>query len=215
MADATSSLRGHRPRPSRPHATRRYAAPAAWIWSHRPVAIAPASTASPSASRSAPCPTITTLGASSTAPCSLFSHPAQGGPVGAHMRVVIGQVRGITDQAHSRPATPGLADAGVQHRRFVARVGADQHDIFCAVDLLDRRCAHIGQNGCPQAASPHRYGIRRYRPAPRSAVSAHKRPRPAPDRPPDPPTFLPFIAAAAAPSASGQLAGRSLPFSRI
>ena len=58
---------------------------------------------------------------------------------------VIGQVRRRSHQRHTCAQRPGLADAGVQHRRFRSRVGADQHNGFRRVDILDPRGADIGR----------------------------------------------------------------------
>ena len=63
----------------------------------------------------------------------------------ADMHIVIGQVDRLTDQPDRGAAQPGLADAGVQHRRLVARVGADQLDHLRVVDILDPGGADIGR----------------------------------------------------------------------
>ncbi len=105
------------------------------------------------------------------------------------------------------PCSPGLADAGVQDRRLEARVGADQQDRL-------RRCRYPRSapcrhrpNGCPRAASRRPCGIRPCRPALRSACFSAKAASTGTRSPTRPATVLPFIAAAAAASASGQLTG--------
>ena len=65
--------------------------------------------------------------------------------VGADVFVIIGQIRSGADQPHIGTLQPGLADTGVQNRRFVARVGADQQDRLRHIDILNRRSAHIGR----------------------------------------------------------------------
>ena len=57
----------------------------------------------------------------------------------------IGQISGRTDPPHRGTSRPRLADAGVEHRRFLTRVRPDQKDHLRFVDILDPRIANIGR----------------------------------------------------------------------
>ena len=75
----------------------------------------------------------------------MFGQLVERRAIRAHMHVIIGQIRRRTDQGDIGAFGPCLADPRVQHRRLVARVGADQHDIFRVINVFDRRRAHIGR----------------------------------------------------------------------
>ena len=64
---------------------------------------------------------------------------AQRSRTGAQVLVVVGEIRRFADDADVRAAQPSLADARVQHRRFEARVRADQQDRVGFVDAGDGR----------------------------------------------------------------------------
>ena len=64
---------------------------------------------------------------------------------GAEIIVAVGQVGLLADDADQAIALqPALADAGVEHRRFEARIRADDHDRVGLVDAGDRRIEQIG-----------------------------------------------------------------------
>ena len=67
---------------------------------------------------------------------------------GAEIDVSVSQIGLFADDADQAVALqPALADAGVEHRRFAARVRADDHDRVGLVDAGDRRIEEIGRRG--------------------------------------------------------------------
>ena len=66
---------------------------------------------------------------------------------GAEMLIRIGEVGLRPDQADGKMPLrlpPALQDAGIEHRRFEARIGADEQNCVGMVDALDRRVEQIG-----------------------------------------------------------------------
>ena len=64
---------------------------------------------------------------------------------GAEVLVGIGEVGRLADEADPDVAlAPALADAGIEHRRFVARVGADDEDRVGLLDAGDGRVEDVG-----------------------------------------------------------------------
>ncbi len=70
--------------------------------------------------------------------------PLQGGATVTSMMIIIGQINRLTNQNHIGPAAPCLTNARVQHRRFIARIGADQQDTLGRINILDQSRADIG-----------------------------------------------------------------------
>ena len=106
---------GHRAHmPARRRGPPPCARPAGPSPSRPPIRIAWARTDAPSASRSAPCPTITRLSTPSAVSCAASNLRRQRGPVGAQMRIVVGQIHRFADQRNLGPLYPRLADARVQ-----------------------------------------------------------------------------------------------------
>ena len=67
---------------------------------------------------------------------------------GAEIVVSISEIGLDTDQADGQTAlalADTLEDAGIQHRRLVARIGADQQDRVGLLDAFDRRVEQIGR----------------------------------------------------------------------
>ena len=65
---------------------------------------------------------------------------------GAEIVVSISEIGLDTDQADGQTAlalADPLEDAGIQHRRLVARIGADQQDGVGLLDAFDRRIEQI------------------------------------------------------------------------
>ncbi len=59
---------------------------------------------------------------------------------GAEIGVIIGEIGMLTDDTDLETAgAPALADAGIEHRRFLARIGADDHETIGFVDPRDGR----------------------------------------------------------------------------
>ena len=90
------------------------------------------STAAPSAAARAPWPTMIAGFLAAFKRLGEVALPWRGPPARpgrAQVVVVVGQVGLLADDADSqRAGQPALADAGVQHRRFEARIGPDQQD---------------------------------------------------------------------------------------
>ena len=80
--------------------------------------------------------------AKSWLPLAICSSAAMSVPSCSHR---IGQIHGRPDIGDLHAAgQPGLADAGIQHRRFPARIGADQQDGVGRFDAGDGRIEQIG-----------------------------------------------------------------------
>ena len=65
---------------------------------------------------------------------------------GAEVIALVGQVGLFAEDARQHAALqPALADARVEHRRFAARIRADDEDRVRLVDARDRRIEQIGR----------------------------------------------------------------------
>ena len=85
-------------------------------------------------------------------PLLAVGHILQGLRAGAQVVAGIGEVGPLADEADDEAAlAPALADAGIEHGRFQARVGADEQD---GVGLLD-----AGDGGVEQIAGAAEPGI--------------------------------------------------------
>ena len=85
----------------------------------------------PSSRASTPSPTtiigFSALRSASAISLSFLNRPFKRVWSGTEMLIVISQVRGFADDADFQIIPqPGLADAGIPDRRFLARIGADQ-----------------------------------------------------------------------------------------
>ncbi len=71
----------------------------------------------------------------------------QGFRPGAEIVVFVGEIGLLADDANREsPGAPALADAGIEHRRFAARIGADDQQ---SVGALDAGNGRIEQVACP------------------------------------------------------------------
>ena len=99
---------------------------------------------------------------------------------GAEMLVVVGQVGRVADHADRQIAgAPALADAGVEHRRFEARIGADDQDRVGLLDAGDGRVEEVAgaaERRVERRAVLAAVDVRRAERAP-SAPSAQTSPR--------------------------------------
>ncbi len=105
-------------------------------------------TAAPSGRAMAPCPTMTSgrsafCSTSKNSPAPSASSFSASAPAPSFC-VVVARVADVADDADRHgAAAPALADAGIQHRRLEARIGADDQDRVGALDAFDGRVEDV------------------------------------------------------------------------
>ena len=63
----------------------------------------------------------------------------------SHMCVLISQINGLADQPHIGTTRPSTANTRVEHRRFLARVGANQLNHLRGIDVFNAGRANISR----------------------------------------------------------------------
>ena len=117
---------------------------------------------------SAPCPTIISgrFASASTLPKSPLPAAKLGERVRAGAEIVVGV--GQVDRVRRSSAdldvavAPALADAGIEHRRLVARVGADDQDRVGLLDAGDGRVEEVARAAARRIELARRPGGSRY-----------------------------------------------------